>query len=149
MLSITPSHSTATITRSPRKPYGIHVSACVQASSAAAPSAGHTTGTSTPDGHTASSRVASHRIAMAAVPYSIGQPARAAVVTGSVNRRAGYIDWRAARSPARPKLNTARKYMNVVVRGTITTSAKRSGVSTWTACPDSRISSFIVARASR
>ena len=35
-------------------------------------------------------------------------PARA-VVTGSVNMRAGYIDWRAARSPARPKLNTARK----------------------------------------
>src|SRR2546425_1160704 len=31
----------------------------------------------------------SHRIATAAVPYTIGQPTRAAVLTGSANMRAG------------------------------------------------------------
>ena len=46
---------------------------------------------------------------MAVLPYNIGNPAKAAFVTGSVNLRAGYIDWRAARSPERPKLNIARK----------------------------------------
>src|SRR5947209_6957497 len=33
--------------------------------------------------------VTSHRIATAAVPYSIGQPTRAAVLTGSANMRVG------------------------------------------------------------
>ena len=83
------SHSTVTITRTPGKPYGIHVSTCVQARNAAASSAGQINGTSIPHGHRAKSAVTSHRLAMAAVPYSIGQPASAAVVTGSANMRAG------------------------------------------------------------
>src|SRR5437660_1672973 len=32
---------------------------------------------------------------MAVVPYTMGNPASAALVTGSVNMRGGYIDWRA------------------------------------------------------
>ncbi len=66
--SITVSHSTVMITRSPRKGYDIQVSACVQARSDAASSAGQITGTRTPDGNTARNLVANHRIAMAAVP---------------------------------------------------------------------------------
>ena len=108
-MSIAASKSTATITRSPGNPYGFQVSACVQASTAAASSAGHTMGTSNPEGHTVKSRVISHKSITVTEPYSIGHPASAAVVTGKVNMRAGYIDWRAARSPAKPKLNTARK----------------------------------------
>ena len=103
MASIVASQRKTTTIRSPGSGYGIQVSACVQASNDAARNAGQTDGMSKPDGHRASSLVAAHRIAMAAVPYSIGQPASAAVVTGSVNMRAGYIDWRAARSPSRPK----------------------------------------------
>ena len=83
------------------------------------------------------------------MPYSIGQAASEAVVTGRVNRRAGYIDWRAVRSPDRPKLNTARKYVNVAVIGPTTTSANRSALSKLTDWPGSRISSLIVARTSR
>src|SRR5882672_7102785 len=84
---------------------------------------------SNPDGHTARYLVASHRIAMAPAPYSIGQSVNAAVETGSVNRRAGYIDGRPATSPERPKLNTVRTYRNVVVSGTITTMPNRSPLS--------------------
>ena len=86
---------------------------------------------------------------MATVPQSIGQPANAAVVTGSVNMRAGYIDCRAARSPERPKLNTAREYVNVMVSGTTTTKAKRSGVSKRMGCPAATTTSFIAPRATR
>jgi hypothetical protein len=46
-------------------------------------------GTSIPTGHRRKSATASQRLDAAAVPYSIGQPASAAVVTGSVNMRAG------------------------------------------------------------
>jgi len=60
--------STATIKRIPGKPYGIHVSACVHARRDAASSAGQITGIAIPDGHTATSLAASHRIAMATVP---------------------------------------------------------------------------------
>ena len=45
-VSITASHRTATMTRTPGNPYGIHTNACVHASSAAASSAGQSTGTS-------------------------------------------------------------------------------------------------------
>src|SRR5262245_18616274 len=83
------SHSTVAATRSPRHGYGIQVSACAHARSAAPSTAGQITGTATSAGHTASHRVASHRIIIAAEPYSIGQPTSAAFVTGSVNLRAG------------------------------------------------------------
>ena len=86
---------------------------------------------------------------MAAAPYSIGQPASAAVDTGSVNMRAGYIDGRPARSPVKPKLNTVRTYRNVVVSGTITTTPNRSALSMLKVQPGPRISSLIVARTSR
>src|SRR5712691_7939614 len=102
-----------------------------------------------PDGHAASSRVASQRIAMAAVPYSIGHPASAAVVTGRVNERGGYMDWRPARSPEKPNVNTARKKVKVAVIGTTTTKAKLSGVSRLTRRPDARISTLTIARAVR
>ena len=83
------SHSTVNVTRSPRKPYGIHISTCVQARNTAASRAGQINGRWMPHGHRARRAVASVRVAMATVPYSIGHPASAAVVTGSVNRRAG------------------------------------------------------------
>jgi len=63
--------------------------------------------------------------------------------------RAGYIDWRAARSPDRPKLNTARAYVNVTDRGTTTTSAKLCGLSRLMGSPRARITSLIVARTPR
>src|SRR5260370_20556157 len=102
---------------------------------------------SNPDGHTARNRAASHSIAMAAAPYSIGQSVSAVVETGSVNIRAGYIDWRPATSPDRPKLNTVRTYRNGTVRGTITTAANRSPLSMLKVRLDSAITSFIVAKA--
>jgi len=70
------------------------------------------------------------------------------LVTGSVNIRAGYIEWRAPRSPAKPKLNTARRYTNVVVSGTDTTAAKRT-LSTRTGSPGSRIRNLIVETTNR
>ena len=54
--------------RSPGRGYGIHVSACVQARSDAAMSAGQIDGTTIPDGQSANILVASHRIIMDAVP---------------------------------------------------------------------------------
>src|SRR2546422_5922219 len=66
-----------------------HISACVHARNTPASSAGQISGSSTPHGHRAESAVTSHRIATAAVPYSIGQPTRAAVLSGSANMRAG------------------------------------------------------------
>src|SRR5881396_220837 len=146
MESTVPSHSTARITRSPDKPYGIQVSACVQASNDTAASAGQITGMSNPDGHTARNLVASHSIAMAAAPYSIGQSVSAVVETGSVNMRVAYIDWRPATSPDRPNVNTVRTYRNVTVSGTITTTANRSPLSMLKVRLDSGISSLIVAR---
>src|SRR2546425_9729195 len=104
------SHGTVTIARSPGKPYGIHISACVHARNTGASSAGQISGSSIPHGHRAESAVTSHRIATAAVPYTIGQPTRAAVLAGSANMRAGKIDVRAPRLPASPKLNAARRY---------------------------------------
>ena len=68
IVSITTSHSTVTITRRPGNGYGIQVSACVQARSEAASSAGQTVGMSNLDGHTPRNRVANHSIAMAAAP---------------------------------------------------------------------------------
>jgi hypothetical protein len=56
------------MTRSPVKPYGIHISACVQATSTAAISAGQTTGTAKLDGHSANGLTTAHIIAMAAAP---------------------------------------------------------------------------------
>src|SRR6267378_3432993 len=102
-----------------------------------------------PDGHNANSLVASHRIIMAAVPYSIGQPTSAAVVAGCVNMRTGYIDWRAARSPSSPNVNTARKYVNVAVIGPITTNAKLSGLSRLMGSPRATTTNLIVARTNR
>ena len=96
------------MTRIPGKPYGIHVSACVHARKTAASSGGQISGTSIPHGQRANNAVPSHKLATATVPNSIGQPASAAVLTGRANIRAGKIDWRAARSPESPKLNTAR-----------------------------------------
>jgi len=52
------------------------------------------------------------------------------------------------RSPAKPKLNTARRYTNVVVSGTDTTAAKRT-LSTRTGSPGSRIRNLIVATTNR
>src|SRR5437867_450246 len=146
MESTVPSHTTARITRSPGKPYGIQVSACVQARSDTAASAGQITGMSNPDGQTARNLVASHSSAIAAPPYSIGQSVSAVVETGSVNIRAGYIDWRPATSPDRPKVNTVRTYRNVAVSGTITTTANRSSLSMLRVRLDSGISSLIVAK---
>ena len=62
---------------------------------------------------------------MATVPNNIGQPTSAAVGTGSVNRRGEYIDWRAAKSPERPKLNTARRYSTAAVSGSTIVPMKR------------------------
>ena len=53
----TVSQSTMTSTRTPGNPYGIHVSACAQASSVTARKPGQTTGTSKDDGQSASARV--------------------------------------------------------------------------------------------
>ena len=89
MASSAASHSVVTITRIPRQPYGIHVNTWVHARNTAASTAGQTNGTSMPHGHRARDAVASQRVTIAAVPYNIGQPASAAVVTGSVNIRAG------------------------------------------------------------
>src|SRR5438045_616241 len=147
--SIVASQSTVTITRDPGSGYAIQVSACVHASSDAANSAGQTIGTSTSEGQTANSRIANQRHAIAAVPKSIGQPASAEAVTGSVNIRAGYIDWRAAMSPESPKVNTARKYMKVAVIGTITTNAKLSPLSKVTRVPGPMTRSLIAARTNR
>src|SRR5437879_5325613 len=149
MESTVPSHSTARITRSPGKPYGIQVSACVQASSDTAASAGQITGMSNPDGHTARNLVASQSITMAAAPYNIGQSVSAVVETGSVNMRAGYIDWRPATSPDRPKVNTVRTYRNVAVSGPITTAPNRSALSMLKVRLDSGISSLIAAKTSK
>jgi hypothetical protein len=102
------SHSTVTITRTPGRPYGIHVSACVQARNTAASSAGQTNGVSIPHGHRASIVAACTSAATATVPCAIGPSTSVSVRTGSVNIRAGKIDGRAARSPETPKLNTAR-----------------------------------------
>ncbi len=60
-VSIEASHSTETITRRPDRGYGIHVSACAQASSAAASSAGQITGMSNPGGQIAIMRAASQK----------------------------------------------------------------------------------------
>ena len=65
---IVDSHSVATSTRRPGNPYGIHMSAWIQPIIAAANTAGQITGTLKSEGHTARSRVTSHRIARAAVP---------------------------------------------------------------------------------
>ena len=121
------SHSTVTMMRSPGRPYAVHVSTCVQARNTAPSSAGQTRGSSSPHDQRTKGAVSSHRLATASVPKSMGQPASARVVTGSVNMRAGKGDWRAARSPPRPKLNTARKYMNAVERGTISAAAMPFG----------------------
>ena len=59
--SIVVSHRTATITRIPGRPYGVHVNTCIQARNAAAKSAGQTRGTRTPDGHSARRVAATHR----------------------------------------------------------------------------------------
>ena len=146
--SSAPSHSTATTMRSPGRPYAVHVSTCVQARNTAPSSAGQTRGSSSPHDHRTKGAVTSHRLATAAVPKSMGQPASARVVTGSVNMRAGKGDRRAAMSPPRPKLNTARKYMNAAERGTITAPAIPFGGSSVRGCPGSRISSRIVTRTS-
>ena len=106
-MSITVSHPTAATTRRPRMGYAVQVSACIHAMTTA-PNSTAQSGTSKPPGH-AARRAASPSTVMLTVPYNIGQPASPAVVTGSVNRRAGYIDWRAARSPAKPKLKSARR----------------------------------------
>src|SRR5205814_9061087 len=53
-----------------------------------------------------------------------------------------------AGSPVKPKLNTARRYTNVVVSGTDTTAAKRT-LSTRTGSPGSRIRNLIVATVNR
>jgi len=66
--SITARQSKATMTRMPRRPYGIHVSACDQASSAMRASAGHITGTSKSAGHTARGRIAAQRTAVRMAP---------------------------------------------------------------------------------
>src|SRR5436309_2591417 len=82
--------STAMRTRSQGRPYGIHITACVQARYADVSSAGHPQGTATSvPAARRNSAVVSHRLVTAAVPYSIGQPASAAVVIGSVNMRGG------------------------------------------------------------
>ena len=132
------SHSTATMMRSPGRPYAVHVSTCVQARNTAPSSAGQIKGRSSPHDQRTKGAVTSHRLATAAVPKSMGQPASARVVTGSVNMRAGKGDWRAAMSPPRPKLNTARKYMNADERGTITAPAMPFGGSSVKGSPGPR-----------
>ena len=109
MVSIAVSQSMTAITRIPGNPYGIQVSACAQASSTTARKPGQITGTSRDDGQSASRRVAVQSITDTAAPKSIGHPASAELLTGRVNMRAGYIDWRAARSPSSPKVKTAMK----------------------------------------
>ena len=113
-------------------------------------SAGQITGMSNPDGHTARSLVASHRIAMAARAVQ-HRPARQRGGRHRQREHAGGID-RWARRPGRrtrPKLNTARKYMNVADSGTDHDDAKPLGASRLTVRPGPRIRSLIVARTSR
>ena len=68
MLSSVPSQSTARMARTPGKPYGIQVSACVQATNAAAATAGQITGMAKPEGHTTNARVTAQSRPMAIVP---------------------------------------------------------------------------------
>ena len=90
----------------------------------------------------------SQRLATATVPKSIGQPASARVDSGSLNMRAGKMDWRAATSPSSPKLNTARKYMNVVASGTITAPAMPFGGSSVRGSPGPRTRSRTITKTS-
>src|SRR5690349_11468721 len=92
MASITQRTKTAATTRTPRSPYGIQTSACVHMTSETARAAGQTYGMRSSDGQIESHRVRIHRPAIDAAPYSIGQPTSAALETGSVNIRAGYMD---------------------------------------------------------
>ena len=62
------SESTATITRSPGRPYGIHVNTCSQARNAAPNRAGQTTGNWTPKGRTTARIATTHTPAIATEP---------------------------------------------------------------------------------
>ena len=109
MVSIAVSQSITAITRTPGNPYGRHLSACAQARSTTARKPGQTTGTSQDEGQSASRRGAAQRVIDTTAPRSIGHHASAALLTGRVNMRAGYIDWRAVMSPSSPKVKTAMK----------------------------------------
>ena len=54
--------------------------------------AGHQNGASVPAGRIMRLATASQPNAMATVPYNIGQPTSARVVSGNVNIRAGKVD---------------------------------------------------------
>src|SRR5436190_24198998 len=111
--------------------------------------AGHTYGMESSDGQTDSDLVRTQRVTMAIAPYSIGQPTSAALDSGSVNIRAGYMDCRAARSPLKPYVNTASRYTNETVIGTTSASAKLSSLSKATGTLRTTITSLIVARTAR
>src|SRR5204863_8177466 len=66
--STTQRTTTDTTTPIPASPYGIHTSACVHMTSAAASVAGHTYGMENSVGHTDSQRVRIHRPTSAVVP---------------------------------------------------------------------------------
>jgi len=79
----------ARATRSQGRPNGHHIRACVQARTTAASRAGQASGGCHPHGGKIRHAATSHSRAIAAAPYSIGQPASAAVFTGRVNMREG------------------------------------------------------------
>ena len=68
IVSIVPNQSTATMIRNPGSGYGIHVSACVHASSDASMSPGHSHGMWLPVGQSANSLVTSQRTKIVAMP---------------------------------------------------------------------------------
>ena len=94
--------TTAATIRSPGRPNGRHDSAWTHAKQPASKTAGHHNGKSIPSGRNTQFATASQATAMAAVPYSMGQPTRARVVSGKVNIRGGKVDSLLAISASKP-----------------------------------------------